>query len=48
MFHFIVRYAAAGVLGWDPLSVADRGQIAPPAYFGTIGSRRMMRRILDF
>ena len=43
MFLLIVRCAAAGVLGWDLLSVADRGQIAPPACFSTIRSRRMMR-----
>ena len=48
MFLLIVCYAAAGVLGWNPLSVADRGRIALPACFGTIGPRRMMRRILDF
>ena len=48
MFPLIVRYAAAGVLGWNPLSVAGRGRIASLACFDTIGSRRMMRRILDF
>ena len=48
MFHLIVYYVAIKVLAWDPLYTADRGRIAPPACFGTTGSRRMMRRILDF
>jgi len=43
MFPLIVRYAAAGVVGWDPLFAAGWGRIAPPACFGTIGFRRMMR-----